>query len=325
MRLLLAFSFVLGMSELAPGAPVLGNLAQPVRDGEVPVTLNAWQASSIRLSPDTSSWSVNSVTLRLSQTVPNQYLSLRITGETAFRPDLTDTRVLFENPIAIGSGPQNVTFTASVSPSPVLQPGQTYWLVLGVEALDSESTSGTGLYFWSYTLNSQSDSIPVDGWEFGASTASAGTGGIGWSPEPTTPFAFVVDAVPFGAAPMTLARWRSTHPGGPVDEATFLTSNEDGDEMNGLMEYAFDGSAEGMPRAIVGSSGQLGMEYTRWRQAPDLEWLIEVSEDFDFWKTIDATDAAFAVTLVSSEQERVRVFLLGKYDRVFLRLRVNRL
>ena len=121
----------------AVAAPVLGNLSVPSVDRVVPVTYNEWQASSFTLSDTAGPWRVRSVRLRMAQDVPNTSFTLRITGQSALRPAWNDVRVAFQTPalIAAATGPSTgapagtVEFVVQNTPAPVLQPGETYWLV----------------------------------------------------------------------------------------------------------------------------------------------------------------------------------------------------
>lgn len=305
----------------ACAAPVLGNLAQPAQDRAVAVSLNEWQASSFRLSESAGAWRVRSITVRMAQQTANESFAFRITGETALRPALTDVRAAFTTPAISGTGTQSITFTVKDSPAPVLQPGETYWLVAGVERQDGNFTPSTGLSYWSYALNSLTDTAPAAGWSFGPATATAGTAGAGWAPDTTTPFTFSIDAVPENSA-MTLARWRELNPGGPADNAAWLSADPDQNGLNGLMDFAFDRNLANLPVPVTDAAGRPGLEYTRWISAPELSWQFQSSADLQSWQL--ATAAETTITPAGPFSQRVRVVLPPQSGRRFLRILVSR-
>lgn len=302
-------------------APVLGNLMQPAQDRSVAISLNEWQASSFRLYAAAGAWRVRSITVRMAQQTANESFSFRIVGESALRPALGDVRVAFTHPAINGTGTQSITFTAQASPAPVLQPGQTYWLVCGVERQDGNFTPATGLYYWSYALNSLTDDTPAAGWSFGTATATAGTAGANWTPDATTPFTFSIDAVPESQA-MTLARWRELNPGGPADNTAWLNADPDQNGLNGLMDFAFDRNLANLPAAVTDASGRFGLEYTRWISAPELTWQVQSSPDMQSWQTATGTETT--ITPAGPFSQRVRVLLPQQSGPRFLRILVSR-
>lgn len=313
----------------ALAAPVLGNLAIAAADSEVPVTLHSWQAASFKRTEDAGLWRVGKVTLRLAQQVPNVFLTVRIVGEEAFRPAWGDVLAAFQSPstpITAAAGP--VEFMANVSPAPVLVPGRTYWLVVGVTQEDPAVTPGTGLFFWSYAHTSATDPGTAAGWQFGLMTASAGTLGANWIPEATTPFTFSIDAVPEGS-PVTLAVWRLTHPGGPEAHADFLTSDTDRDGRNGLLEFALNSSpiqatANDAPAVPVrDSSGRFGLEFIRWAHAPELRYEVQTSSNLTSWHPPEPREITQQIEPLADGRERVRIHLLGSSPQSFLRLRIS--
>ncbi len=320
----------------AVAAPVLGNLGVARTDRAVPVSYNSWQASSFRLAETAGPWRVKSVTLRLAQDVPNASFTVRIVGESSLRPALSDVRASFRTPVLIsgattatpGSAAAPVVFDAAVSPDPVLQPGQIYWLVAGVTQQDGSFTPATGLYYWSYANTGAADAGGAGGWQFGVNTASAGTLGAGWAAEATTPFTFSIDAVP-DIPVVTLASWRLTHPGGPVDAAAFLASDQDGDGLNGLLEFAFNGSPTQpgleLPRLLEAGPGRIGLQFVRWVNAPELRYDVQWSGDLGGWETIPAAAATTAVVAVGDGTERVSISILQSSLHRFLRVRIIRL
>ena len=303
-------------------APVLGNLAQPAQDHSVAISLNEWQASSLRLSAAAGAWRVRSITVRMAQQAANESFAFRITGEAALRPALLDVRAAFTTPAISGTGTQTVTFAVKNSPAPVLQPGQTYWLVGGVERLDGNFTPSTGIYYWSYALSSLTDTTPASGWSFGPQSASAGTLGSNWAPEPTTPFSFSLEAVPENPA-MTLARWRELHPGGPADTATWLSTDHDSNGLTGLLDFAFNADRTALPSAFLDPAGRPGIEYVRWTSAPELTWRVQTSTDMTAWTS--TTDFDTTTAAAGPETQRVRVVLRQSPSRVFLRLLLTKL
>jgi hypothetical protein len=310
-------------------APVLGNLSIAATDREVPVTLHSWQATSFRLAENAGPWRVQKVTLRLAQAVPNDSFTMRIVGEAAFRPAWTDVRASFLTYYSpIHSAAESVEMVALDSPAPVLLPGQTYWLVLGIPQEDPDVTPSTGLYFWSYASSSAADPGGALGWQFGANSASAGTLGAGWVPEATTPFTFSIDAVP-ELTPVTLASWRLTHPGGPAATAAFLTSDDDRDGLDGLLEFAFNSSptqapASGPPvKPILDSQGRFGLEFIRWANAPELSYDVQTSSNLTAWSSPLPHELSQQIAPLADGLERVRIYLLSNTQRSFLRLRIT--
>jgi len=303
-------------------APVLGNLAQPAQDRSVPVSLNAWQASSFRLSSAAGVWRVRSLTVRMAQQTPNESFSFRLTGESAQRPALQDVRAVFTTPAISGTGTQTITYSVKNSPAPILQPGQNYWLVCGVERQDGNFAPPTGLFYWSYALNSLTDAAPASGWSFGPQTASAGTLGSNWAPEPTTPFTFSIDAVPENPV-MTLARWRELHPGGPANNTEWLHSDHDGNGLAGLLDFAFNADRTALPVPFLDSAGRPGLEYVRWISAPELTWHLQTSADMTSWTS--TTDFDTTTSAAGPETHRVRVVPRNVAAQVYLRLLITKL
>lgn len=302
-------------------APVVGNLAQPAQDRSVAISLHEWQASSIRLSSSAGAWRVRSITVRMARQIANESFTFRITGEAALRPALNDVRAVFTTPAISGTGTQNITFAVKNHPVPVLQPGQTYWLVGGVERQDDNVTPGTGLYYWSYAVNSLSDFTPASGWSFGATSASAGTLGSNWAPETTTPFTFSLDAVPEIPA-MTLARWRELHPGGPADNTAWLNADHDNNGLPGLLDFAFNADRRAQPVMFPDSAGRPALEYVRWTNAPELIYRLQTSPDLISWTT--ASDYDITTTAEGPETQRVRVVPRQNQNRLFMRLQVTK-
>ena len=317
---LLGLGFLFTMVCQTQGAPVLGNLAQPHAEVGVPVTANAWQASSFEIAEGTPTWHIESVTLRLQEVGPNATLTLIITGEAAFRPNLQDQRVHFESPIFDGD---RAIFLTKTAPAPLLVPGEPYWVVLGVEALSPEHSNPAGLYLWDYALNQVADEGVADGWSHGVNTASAGTNGANWAPEQTTPYSFSISANR-NLSPMTLSRWRTANPGGEANNDAFLASDPDGNELNGLAEFAFDGNPEYLPQSITDAEGKLGLAYTRWSHAPELTWSVKVSTDLIHWRVLTEVESLRTISLTGTNQERVSVWLLDSPSCVFLRVDVTR-
>jgi hypothetical protein len=303
-------------------APVLGNLTQPAQDRTVAISMNEWQASSFRLSAAAGAWRVRSLTVRMAQQTANGSFGFRIVSESALRPALGDVRAAFTTPAITGTGTQSVTFTVKEAPAPVLQPGQTYWLVAGVERQDGNFTPSTGLYYWSYALNSLTDFTPASGWSFGPHTASSGTVGANWAPEATTPFSFSLDAAPVNPA-MTLARWRELHPGGPADNNTWLNSDHDDNSLPGLLDFAFNADRTALPVAYLDHAGRPALEFVRWISAPELAWHIQTSPDLSSWT--NTTDYDVTITPAGPETERVRVALRQQTVNVFVRLKITKL
>jgi hypothetical protein len=303
-----------------PAAMVLGNLNQPSVDGTEAVSLNQWQASAIRLAPEAGAWRVSSLKVRLSQRTANRSFFFRIVGESAFRPDLAAVKVNFAPPALTGSGPQQVTVAALIQPAPVLQPGQTYWIVAGVATPDNEQTPGTGLYHWSFSTTNSADAPAQAGWSFDSRIATSGTTGQNWDPLVATPFSFALEAAP-ELASMTLARWRELHPGGALDSTVYLAADHDGNGLNGLLDFAFDATRANLP--VIGrdaSSGGLFLEYVRWTEAPELLWQIQHSTDLQNWLPLNGLTSSS--TAAGAFSQRIRVQLPGAAAESYYRLSV---
>ena len=314
---------MLGMATTS-AVPVLSSLGQPAVDGDVAVSLNAWQASSFTIGNTATSWVIDAVSLRLTEVTPNQNLTLLVTGESSFRPDLNDVKVRFDTPSIPETGVQTIRFPARSTPTPVLAPGSTYWLVLGVTDLDLDESPSTGLVYWSFAQANDSDAGVAAGWSFGAQTASAGTAGSLWTPESTTPFSCMIEARRVMSS-MTLSKWRARNPGGPSDEETFLSSDLDGNGKTGLLEYAFDNDPDFEPRSVLEADGVMGITYVRWSQASDLQWEVQSSTTLgDDWDRVPESDLERTVALLGNEHERVVVRLKASPTRVFLKVKVTK-
>ena len=130
---------------------------------------------------------------------------------------------------------------------------------------------------------------------------------------------------------MTLAAWRVSHPGGPVDDAAFLASDTDGDGLNGLMEFAFNGMPS-IPDALSGLAvpfhrdpEEAGFEYTRWSNAPELRYECEVSADLTAWSAPSPAGMTQSIEALPGGMERVKIRLLQPGSRRFMRVRISRL
>jgi hypothetical protein len=180
-------------------AAVLGTLQQASAGYDV-VSFNSWQASSFTLADNAGTYRVRQVKLHLAQIMPNANLILRITGSKFGRPDNADVRAELQIPASLPVTAGAVNFEASASPDPLLVPGQTYWLVLGISALDLDEAQPAGLVRWSYAATSAADAPSAAGWSIGNNTASSGTNGSDWQASANTPYLFAISARPPSAA-----------------------------------------------------------------------------------------------------------------------------
>ncbi len=193
---------VLVIDEVDPvGAVMVSNsitfssLGSAANDYEEAVTYQQWLGTSFVADADAEAVKVDQVTLRISTTTPNQHLIVGITGSKSMRPDLDNILVEMESS-SLNQAPFGTVQTLSLSPidedlEVVLNPGETYWLIVGVEAPDVEQTPSSGLYHWSYA----SDAGPFDsgrGWRVGDQIATSNTAGQNWTPSNNTPYSFGV-------------------------------------------------------------------------------------------------------------------------------------
>jgi hypothetical protein len=181
-------------------ASVLGTLSGTPAGQDV-VSYNTWQATSFHIAADAGSYRVREVRLHLAQVVPNANLLLRITGSTSGKPDNRDVRAVLRIPAMLPAAAGVTVFTAASVPDPLLLPGQTYWLTLGVSALDDEQPLPAGLFRWSYATTSTADTPSAKGWSVGLSTAASGTAGSEWVVSTNTPYLFSISARPPVYAP----------------------------------------------------------------------------------------------------------------------------
>jgi hypothetical protein len=178
----------------------LGTLAQSAAGSDV-VSYNGWQAQSFSLSAAAGSYRVRRVTLHCQQVVPNASLVLRLTGSAGAVPNFSDVRASLTIPESLPSAAGPVAFIPAAAPDPVLLPGQTYWLVLGVTALDNEQPLPAGVFRWSYGAGAAADAPAAAGWTLGGQTATSGTAGSAWTAAANTPYLFSIDARPPVFAP----------------------------------------------------------------------------------------------------------------------------
>lgn len=162
------------------------------------VTLNTWKGQSFTLSPDAFAGKIVSVTLKLEVITPNSNLAVFIVGRESGSgvPDLAqDFARLDQTTILTGNQPQPVTFTlnSGMAANPI-EPGETYWLVLGMTAPDLEEDNPSGLIRWHYAATQGQDSGAEPGWSVGTRTAESGTAGQNWSASGQTPYLFEMTA-----------------------------------------------------------------------------------------------------------------------------------
>lgn len=276
--------------------PVIGNLTRPAVDGEVPVTHHAWQASSFRTAEDSGPWKVSRVRIRMKQVAANPSLTVRIVGERSGRPDLTNVRVEFANPDIQSGAVSVVAFSAieTTGNDPILEGGETYWLVLGVATTYADASIPGGLYYWSFAMDSEHDTEGSSDWSFAPMTGSAGTAGSNWASEATTPFTFALDAADlsppveeYGDNVALLNRWRSIQSGNPsIGNDEFLAADVDHDGLSGLLEFAFDSNRKHLPHPTISPDGRIGLTWVQWSDAPELTWTLQRSVDLTSWETI---------------------------------------
>lgn len=326
----------------AAGNPSLSTLNIPATDRQVVVNYNAWQATSIVLGASSPVRRVQSLTLRLAQDVPNKNFTVQIVGSASLRPDLANVVASFGNPAAIANATAaspnslatNLIFPAAVSPAPLLQPGQTYWIVVGVSAPDLEFTPSSGLYYWSFANLVGQDPDAAAGLNVGSYVASSGTAGQNWTSEVASAFSFALESAAEGAN-MTLAQWRAMHPGGPADNAAFLSSDSDGDGLNGLIEFSFDldpTKPDANSLALLDlqydySMGRPILSHKRWPNAPEIRYSLQWSENLIGWTEVNQTEIDETVTPPASADKPASVrFTIRRQswpNRVFFRIHVS--
>ena len=180
-------------------AVTVSTLGSPSTDGNVAFTYNQWLGSSIISDPGAESMTVEEITIKFSNSVPNQHLFVGVVGSQGGRPDLNNIFVEM-NTAPMNEAPLNTLTTLSLSPNPeatkqVLSPDETYWLVVGVTSLDLEQDSSAGLYHWSYA-NSAGPYDSGQGWRTGNQIATGNTQGQNWSVDTDTPYSFSITFQP---------------------------------------------------------------------------------------------------------------------------------
>lgn len=263
---LFSTSMVLLSTAAQAAAAVLGTLEQPSAGYDV-VSYNAWQASSFNLAEDAGAYRVRQVSLHMAQLVPNAHLVLRITGSAFGRPDNSDVRAVLLRPPVLAATPGVVSFTAAASPDPLLLPGQMYWLVLGITALDHEETLPAGLVRWNYAATSVADAPAAAGWSVACCTASSGTAGADWQASANSPFLFAINARPPGAAVPVLPNITAT------GSTVLLTArgtpdvNYEIESSNSLAQWTGIGSAFADASGLIRFSESVGPQskYYRFR------------------------------------------------------------
>lgn len=201
-------------------AATLSTISLP-DDGYDVITYNSWKGQSFTLGTSADIGKLTKAQFQLEIVVANISLVARIVGSTpgTGTPDMSDvyTQLTPTNPNP-GSNLQPVLFEEDQTiASKALAAGATYWLVIGMTAVDNEQSSPAGIVRWHYAAtNGQGSGAPA-GWNVGAKTAVSGTGGAAWSASTTTPYLFDVTLVPepglaallLPAALLTLRRRRS--------------------------------------------------------------------------------------------------------------------
>ena len=138
---------------------------------------------------------VNQVTLRMAVATPNQHLIVGIAGSKSMRPDTGNILVMMDC-TSMNQAPLGAVQEISLEPvaedlEAVLEPGETYWLIVGVTQPDMDQTPSSGLYHWSYAT----DAGPFDsgrGWRVGDQIATSNTAGQNWAPSNNTPYSFEI-------------------------------------------------------------------------------------------------------------------------------------
>lgn len=167
-------------------------------DGYDVVTYNTWKGQSFTLTPSAHPGNILSVTLQLEVITPNSNLAVFIVGRESGSgvPDLAQNFARLDQTSTVsGTLPQPVTFTlnSAASANPI-EPGNTYWLVVGMTAPDLEEDNPSGLIRWHYAGTQGQDSGAEPGWSVGTRTAESGTAGQNWSASVQTPYLFEMTA-----------------------------------------------------------------------------------------------------------------------------------
>lgn len=283
---------------------VVGNLDLENAGGSSPIALSQWQASSIALAADSVPWQVQAVDLQLQEVIPNRFLLVQIVGEASFRPNLSDVRVRFQ--VAASSAtPAGVRrFAALATGRQPILPGTRYWLVVGVSDEDDEQVPASGLFHWSYAIDDEPSERTFGDWSFGTVTASSGAVGQGWEVSATTPFRFDLDALPVLPA-MTLSRWRAANGELSGSAAAFLASQRG--PWTGLLRFSFDDQEKSFPHLTIGKNGEVVLSYTRWVNAPELQYRVRSTSDLENWESATWEEKAKLL-----DRERERVILTSK-------------
>lgn len=89
--------------------------------------------------------------------------------------------------------------------------------------------------------------------------------------------------------PQSARAWMDQHGLAAEDETVMLASDDDGDGLSGLAEFAFGGSPETNDRALLSpqflrhADGRMGLKIRRWPSAPELRYRLQVSENLKDW------------------------------------------
>jgi len=118
-------------------------------------------------------------------------------------------------------------------------------------------------------------------------------------------------------------------------------ADPDKDGVSNLLEYAMNGDPKTaspalMPRPVRAADGKLSMSFTRRREAPDLEYMVEVSNDLTTWgggfSRVWTTDAVASASemimgvpqIIADQVVATSQLAPGANGRQFMRLRVVR-
>ncbi|WP_411845982.1 choice-of-anchor R domain-containing protein [Roseibacillus persicicus] len=167
------------------------------------VSYNQWLATSIDVGESEEAFRVSSVTLRARVLYPNANVYVALYGTEGLRPSAAETFVLFDaSSLAYApSSPDSADFQlspveGSTGTEAVLQPGQRYWLVLGVSDHDYDQDVSTGLYEWDYIESGKQISQDGNLIQIADTIAAGGTGGQNWEPVSASPQSFGIQLSP---------------------------------------------------------------------------------------------------------------------------------
>ena len=301
------FAMVPGLFRFAAGAKTTSLPLQPLTDDE------REPAETVQLTLGAGTWLIaggsSSATLSIAD-LPSR-VWLEVAERTAYKDSLSPAQILVRR-----SGPMAAPLTVQLSPA-----GR------AVPALDYRRLPA------SVTFSAAQDVLTLDVVPLASASLTRGAEDVLLSVKQDASYLFGQSPearVMIVERPLTLEAWRSAR-GLTGSESGFLAADPDGDGLNGLLEFAFDGNPAvpdaGGIEILRDGNGRIGLEFRRWPAAAGLTLTIEQTGGSGRWSPVvpaalDETDSE----VLPGGMERVRVFLrqLPAAGSGQLRLRVDR-